>query len=269
MSLSLPLPGLLVASAELACGSEPPTLIERPNAGAGPTQVSVQLWVVDINSIDSAQQSFTADIALVLRWKDPRLVHTGGGIAHYPLDQIWHPRVAIVNETNSVTHRLPEFTEVAAERSVLYRQRYVGAFTQALHLKSFPFDKQTFRVHLVAIRNRPNEVKFVSDQELVDAGLKQAGGISPSITLPDWTIDNWDIKVLNYTLAPGLEFSGYVLEFTASRNVQHYILKVILPPHSHRDDVVVCFLDRSGHLQFADQRRRYFHANADRLSFRR
>src|SRR5436309_12871628 len=28
---------------------------------------------------------------------------------------------------------------------------------------------------------------------------------------------------------PGLQYSGYVFEFTASRNVQHYILKVILP----------------------------------------
>ena len=30
-------------------------------------------------------------------------------------------------------------------------------------------------------------------------------------------------------LAPGVAYSGYVFEFTASRNVQHYILKVILP----------------------------------------
>src|SRR5947209_9149077 len=32
-----------------------------------------------------------------------------------------------------------------------------------------------------------------------------------------------------YTLIPGLQYSAYVFEFTASRNVQHYILKVILP----------------------------------------
>src|SRR5207248_10396888 len=31
------------------------------------------------------------------------------------------------------------------------------------------------------------------------------------------------------TLAPGLKYSGYVFDFTASRNVEHYILKVILP----------------------------------------
>jgi gamma-aminobutyric acid receptor subunit beta len=119
--------------------------------------------------------------------------------------------------------------EVDADGSVLYRQRYVGAFTQSLRLQSFPFDKQTFRVQLVAIRHGPNEVKFVPDQKWVDAGLQQARGISPSITLPDWTIDKWDIKTLVYTLAPGLEYLGYVFELSASRNVQYYILKVIRP----------------------------------------
>jgi len=53
-----------------------------------------------------------------------------------------------------------------------------------------------------------------------------AAGMSKSITLPDWTVDKWDIKTLPYTLAPGLIYSGYVFEFTASRKVEHYILKV-------------------------------------------
>jgi hypothetical protein len=221
--------GLLVGSARLAASAEAPTLIERPNANSGPTQVSVQIWFVDINSIDSAQQSFTADIAIVLRWKDPRLAHTGGGVAHYALDQIWNPRVVIANETNSVSRRLPESPEVDPDGTVTYLQRYVGSFTQALHLRSFPFDKQTFRVQLVAVRYRPNEVQFVPDKEWVDAGLKQAAGIAPSITLPDWTLEKWEIKNMVYALAPGRELSGYAFEFTALRNVQHYILKVILP----------------------------------------
>jgi Neurotransmitter-gated ion-channel ligand binding domain/Neurotransmitter-gated ion-channel transmembrane region len=223
------LAAFLAALIQLAPGSEPPNLIERPNADAGPTQVSVGMWVVDINSIDSAQQTFTADIVVVLQWKDSRLTHTGGALAHYSLGEIWHPRVAIVNETNSVSRRLPEAAEVDANGSVDYRQRYVGAFTQSLRLESFPFDKQTFRVQLVAIRYNPNEVKFVPDQKWIDAGLKQAGGIAPSITLPDWTVEKWDIKTFVYRLAPGLDNSGYVFEFTASRDVKHYILTVILP----------------------------------------
>ena len=220
---------LFAISSQVAWSAETPALIDRPAGGAGPTQISTEIWAVDISSIDSSQQSFTADIAVILRWKDARLAHTGTGAAHYALDQIWTPGVGIANETSSVVRKLPESVEVDAEGTVVYRQRYVGAFTQPLHLQSFPFDKQTFRLHLVAVRYSPAEVKFVPDQKWIEAGLKQGGGISPSITLPDWTINKWDIKTLNYSLVPGIEYSGYIFEFTASRNVQHYILKVILP----------------------------------------
>jgi hypothetical protein len=109
------LTGLFVASIQLAYSSETLTLIDRPAADSGPTEISVGIWFVDINSIDSAQQSFGADIAVVLRWKDSRLAHTGSGIVHYALDQIWHPRVVIVNETNSVIRRLPESSDVEAD----------------------------------------------------------------------------------------------------------------------------------------------------------
>ena len=227
--ITFPFLVLFAFSIQLALGSEAPTLIDRPNANSGPTQISAGIWVVDINSIDSAQQTFTADIAVVLRWKDPRLSHTGSGVVHYALDQVWNPRVVIVNETNSVNRRLPESVDVDADGTVLYRQRYVGAFAQPFRLNSFPFDKQSFRVQLVAVRYQTDEVKFVPDQRWIRDGLKEAGGISPTITLPDWTIEKWELKSLVYALAPGMQYSSYAFEFTASRNVQHYILKVILP----------------------------------------
>ena len=212
-----------------AHGAKTPTVLDRPGADNGPTQVSVGIWMVDITSIDSAQQDFTAEIAIVLRWKDPRLAHTWNGIVRYPLEQVWHPRIAVVNETSSVTRKFPDLVEVEPDGRVSYRQRYAGAFSQALRLRSFPFDRQTFRVQFVAVRYRANEIQFVPDQDWVDNGLKQAAGIAPSITLPDWTIEKWSTKLLPYVLAPGFEYTGYAFEFTASRNVEYYVLKVILP----------------------------------------
>jgi ABC-type transport system substrate-binding protein len=220
---------LFAISSQVARSAETPALIDRPAAGAGPTQVSVGIWIVDITNIDSAQQNFTADLAVVLRWKDARLAHAGTGVAYYALDQIWTPRVGISNETNSVVRKFTESAEVEPDGTVLYRQLYVGAFTQPLRLRSFPFDRQAFHIQLVAIRYRPDEVMFVPDQNWINNGLKQGAGIAPSITLPDWTIEKWDTKPVTYALAPGFEYSGYAFEFTASRNVLHYILKVILP----------------------------------------
>ena len=227
--IRFPLLVVFALSIRLTLGSEAPALIDRPNADSGPTQISVGIWVADISNIDSAQQNFTAELAVVLRWKDSRLAHTGKGIVRYPLEQIWHPRVGIVNETNSVSRKMPDSVEVEPDGTVTYRQRYVGAFTQPLRLQSFPFDRQTFRVQLVAVRYQSNEVMFVPDQVWIQDGLKGAGGISPSVTLPDWTIEKWELKPLVYALAPRHQYSSYAFDFTASRNVQHYILKVILP----------------------------------------
>ena len=70
---------------------------------------------------------------------------------------------------------------------------------------------------------------FVPDQDWINNGLKSAGGIAPSITLPDWTLEKSETMPSTYPLAPGLVYSSYVFEFTASRNVQHYVWKVILP----------------------------------------
>jgi len=220
---------LFAMSVQIGGGAEVPASIERPAVEAGPTQVSVGIWMVDITNIDSAQQNFTADIAVVLRWKDARLAHTGTGVAHYALDQIWTPRVSIANETSSVVRKLSESAEVEPDGTVLYRQRYVGSFTQPLRLQSFPFDRQAFRIQFVAVRYQPNEVTFVPDQNWIRDGLREGAGMSPSITLPDWTVEKWDAKAEVYALTPGLQYSGYAFEFTASRNVEHYILKVILP----------------------------------------
>ena len=216
-------------SIQLVRSAETSAPIDRPEAEKGPTQVFVGIWIVDITNIDSAQQNFTADIAVVLRWKDVRLAHTGTGLAHYALDQIWTPRVGIANETNSVVRKFPESAEVEPDGTVLYRQRYVGSFTQPLRLQSFPFDRQDFGIQFVAIRYQPDEVAFVPDENWIRDGVPQAAGMSPSVTLADWTVERWDAKASVYTLTPRMQYSGYVFEFTARRNVEYYILKVILP----------------------------------------
>jgi hypothetical protein len=76
--IHLLLPFLFAISLPLARGAEMTAVIERPGADVGPTQVSVGIWIVDISNIDSAQPSFSAEVGVVLRWKDPRLTHTGG-----------------------------------------------------------------------------------------------------------------------------------------------------------------------------------------------
>ena len=58
---------LFVMLVQQARGAETSVVIERPGAGNSPTRVSFGIWMVDITSIDSAQQDFSAEVAVVLR----------------------------------------------------------------------------------------------------------------------------------------------------------------------------------------------------------
>src|SRR5260370_18682765 len=101
------------------------------------------VWFVGGRRKGSGEQNFTADVVIVLQWKDPHLAHTGGGVAVYPRDQIWNPRVVVVNETNSISHRFPDSIEVTTDGTGIYRPGLGAPFTQPLGLKSLPFANQS------------------------------------------------------------------------------------------------------------------------------
>ena len=63
--------------------------------------------------------------------------------------------------TGSSTHSLPEVVTVMPDRTVGYHQRISGTYAQPLDLSRFPFDKGSFRIHLVAAGYRPEEIEFV------------------------------------------------------------------------------------------------------------
>jgi len=44
----------------------------RPAAELGPTQVQVEIFLLDLDGIDSQAQSFQANVYFEATWKDPR-----------------------------------------------------------------------------------------------------------------------------------------------------------------------------------------------------
>jgi Neurotransmitter-gated ion-channel ligand binding domain/Neurotransmitter-gated ion-channel transmembrane region len=200
-----------------------------PPAEGGPMRVQVGLWVLDIDSIDSAAQRFVANVFLTVRWKDPRLAHGGATPVVRSSNEVWTPRLQIANESGLVRRTLPDVLEVQGDGEVLYRQRFVGSFSQRLDLTDFPFDEHRFRLHLVLPGVKPAEVEFVPDERLVARGLPGAAGIADDISLPDWRILECTARPLPYVLVPGLDVAGYALEFRAARDTWYWIWKVILP----------------------------------------
>lgn len=201
----------------------------RPDVQAGPTKVFVAVWATDLVKIDSAAQTFNASLFVSLRWQDARLAHGETGMKTFARDDIWSPNWVVANDDGEVKQTLPQKAHVAADGTVTYHQRFVGPFLQKLDLRRFPFDSHRFRAHFVALGHRPEEIQFVPDEKLVAAGFPQGAGLAGALTLVDWKVDSPTAFSDPYQAAPGLEVAGYAFEFQAKRQVQHYLVKVIVP----------------------------------------
>ncbi len=228
----------LLSSALIFCGSllqaaEPPVALPatlpRPGAESGPTKISYAVWIGDVTGIDSVAQTFSADVMLILSWHDPGLRHAGPGAKKYPLADIWNPPVLIANEGRFTKRSLPEIAEVAPDGSVVTRQWLIGIFEQTLDLRSFPFDRATFRVHMVLPGHTPREIEFEPDPKALAAGLRDGIGMDHDLSLQDWRVLGATAGSKPYTVAAGLELAGLAFEFTAARNSKYFVIKVILP----------------------------------------
>ena len=68
----------------------------RPNPENDPTEVKVRIYVIDIDEIVDAQQSFKANIFIQQEWKDERLAQRDE-ITKYKVDEIWSPNLQFIN----------------------------------------------------------------------------------------------------------------------------------------------------------------------------
>ena len=71
-------------------------LTSPPNP-EGVTEIAVKFVLIDLEGVNSALQSFTANLVYAARWHDPRLRHDALKPASVELERIWHPRLEIIN----------------------------------------------------------------------------------------------------------------------------------------------------------------------------
>jgi len=195
-------------------------VFERPGSGDAPTRVEVLVYVLDVDAVHTAGQSFDANVFYLFRWRDERLAPSDGKRRVLPLDRVWHPNFQLLNQ-QKVWSTFPELVEVLEGGWVIYRQRVWGAFSQPMDLRDFPFDRQTFSVQLVAAGNSPDEVEVVVSPE---------SGIPGKLSVADWRVVGSRAKPFTFRF-PGVSrgMAGYVFSFDAARRTGYFVIKVILP----------------------------------------
>lgn len=210
---------LALATPTLAFGQSDSTI--RPDPEAGPTEVEIGLYVLDVESINEVGQSFTVDIMVRLRWQDARLQPVG---ARFPLDEVWHPRIGFLNQ-RSQSLQLEEAVVVRPGNTVQYSQRYRGQFSSRLDLRSFPLDQQVLALTLVSFGYSPDEMQFVE-------GIAAA---EENFSIPGWAVAIGEVQIGQFSanLMPGSGEEIYRpridLLLLAERHLNFYRWKVLAP----------------------------------------
>ena len=198
---------------------------ERPNVGGTSTEVTVGLFLIDIDEIDDVRQRFNVDMFINIAWQDPRLAlpeeEQAGQIRTLPMNEIWTPRGLIVND-RGLSAQLPLVTEVDAQGNVVYRQRLSGELAVDLDLKDFPFDTQQLPIDIVSYQYSPDEVRF-SPNARVAADVEAFSVEGWSFRLLDTNFGEFSVPAAG-VVRPRLTF---IVE--AQRNAQYFLLTMFLP----------------------------------------
>ena len=85
----------------------PPMLIRNPPESNGqPVQVKIGILLIDVVEIDDVTESFTADLKVRIRWKDPRLsaIALGHSLENcrFSIEDIWNPDIQPINQRGTV-----------------------------------------------------------------------------------------------------------------------------------------------------------------------
>ncbi len=194
----------------------------RPGPEGRPLTMTGTLFLLDVSKINGADQSFTADVFMMLQWKDERLASDTNGLRRVPLNSVWNPRIQIINQRR-IWKTFPEEVDVSPDGTVIYRQRYYGTFSSPLDLHDFPLDHHSFRLQIVIPGHNPEDIKFVPSSE----GFGE--GRSPEMTIPDWSVGEFEIRTAPWAVIPGgREIAGFEGMFEARRHLGFYIGKAFV-----------------------------------------
>lgn len=202
-----------------------PVEMERPTTWGEPTEVKVSMFVIDVDEVDSAQQSFAASVYYEARWRSPFLVHEGPGPLHRRITEVWNPQLIIVNQ-QMAWYAFPEAVHIYPDGEVHYRQKVWARFSQPLELRDFPMDRQTLSIHLVAASVLEEEVRIVPIQ--LEDGTTT--GIASQLSLPDWDVLSWNAEPTPYVAFEGeAGVPGFRMQIEVERRLPYWVMKVIFP----------------------------------------
>jgi len=167
----------------LACPAAASYSLTRPDPEGTPTPVAVGIFFQDIAQLNDVDQTMDADVYVVVRWRDERLVDasrgTGAAECRVPDGALWMPALEPENLRARQVFYAPRFL-VDARGVVTYGRRLWVKLACPLDFRDFPFDRHRWNVTLWPVLEKADAVVFQP--------LRRAVGMNDRLTLQGWRV---------------------------------------------------------------------------------
>jgi len=205
---------------------KPTGVIENNDTADKPKQIDVGIYVINIEEVNSAKQSYKATLALDMKWNDPTLICASSEdkdkIRKFNLEEIWNPSMVILNEQR-VFKQYQYKVWVDCLGNVEYGLILYGDFETIANIKEFPFDQRPLKIEIVSTEYETSELQFVNNKTIT--------GRDEHFSVTDWNIAEIPVaESATYYFKPqNHELSAFVYQLTAKRNYTFFVWKIIIP----------------------------------------
>lgn len=216
MLFGLLLIGLQAGPATRGTASATPS----PGPQPAPEQVTVGVYVQNVQAVDLNTNSFSADFYVWLRWRNPD-IDAPAGIEVQNVFENW---------ALSKTDVYPE-PRKQPDGSMVWLGRYQGSFNSPLSVSDYPFQNQTLRFVFEDAINNVEQVVYVPDKDPIT--------VNPYITLAGYNFGEPRIEFDSHTYPTSFgdiesaphdrTYSRVVVEIPVTSPITSGIFKTILP----------------------------------------
>ena len=157
------------------------------------------IFIIDVDEVDSADQSFAASVYFQAQWKNAFLRHKGPGPLNRQLSDVWNPRLTIIGQ-QMAWKSYPDSVEIQPDGTVICRQKVWGRFPNPWTCGTFRSIRENIALFRCRIYGRTRQTVPL----LTKAG--RSSGIADRFSLPDFDVVSWEAASTPYY--PGRETNG-------------------------------------------------------------
>jgi hypothetical protein len=143
--------------------------VTAPAAPAGPTDVTIGVYINDIQQLDLQSHSYVMDFYVWFRWQNPD-INPQATLEFMNPFQLW-------GHVNTPLYETPQDLPDGWKYTAI---RYQGQFNSKLPLEKYPFDTQHLIIEFEDNAAGSNTLRFIPDKEAIT--------INPEMTLPGYIL---------------------------------------------------------------------------------